>query len=84
MLIVRHRGAGWATAGGAVLILGAAMQATGAAGWAMLCYFTSGPALDPATATAFMARIASDSRLFTVPVAAAAVDLGWYAWRRTA
>ena len=138
MLVARNRGAAWATAGGAVLILGAAMQATGAAGWAMLYYYTSGPALDPATATAFMARIASDGRLFVVPavgaalvalgtsvqavglwrsralprwiplaslaivpsfvlptnglagalvqvpVAAAAVGMGWYAWRRTA
>jgi hypothetical protein len=138
MLVTRGRGAGWATAGGAVLILGAAMQATGPAGWAMLYYYAGGPALDPATATAFMARIASDGLLYAVPtagallvavgtavqavglwrsralprwiplaslvivasfvlpvnglagalvqvpIAAAAVGMGWYAWRRTA
>jgi len=71
MLIVQNRGARWATAGGAVMILGAAMQVTGPAGWATLYYHTTGPALDPATATAFMTRIADDWRLFAVPTAGA-------------
>jgi hypothetical protein len=66
MTLVRARGSGWATTGGVMLFLGAALQVTGMAGWAALYYFATGPGLDPAAGTAFLDRIAEDGRLFLV------------------
>jgi hypothetical protein len=64
MMLVRAHGAGWATTGGVMMFAGAALQATGMAGWATLYYFATGPALDPATGEAFVSRIGADGLLF--------------------
>ena len=66
MLVARHRGATWATAGGLAMVVGAALQATAIAGWTTLYYYATGPGLDASAATAFLDRVGSDSRLFAV------------------
>lgn len=46
MHLVRSRGSVWATAGGCLMWLGVAMQATGVAGWASAYYYPTDPSLD--------------------------------------
>lgn len=48
MLLVRRRGAGWATVGGVVMWVGAILQAVGVVAWAAAYYFPSDPALNGA------------------------------------
>lgn len=64
LAIVRRRGSAWATAGAALLWLGAAVQATGIAGWAMLYFFATGPSLNASAGRPFLDAIDTDSRIF--------------------
>jgi hypothetical protein len=66
MAVARVRGAATATAGALLMVVGAAMQAAGIAGWAMLYWFTTGPDLDPAVAAPFLDRLGDDTSLFRV------------------
>jgi hypothetical protein len=47
VLLVRARGAAWATAGGIILWIGTALYAVGGAGWAAAYYFATAPGVDP-------------------------------------
>jgi hypothetical protein len=69
MVIVRRRASGWATAGAALLWLGAAAQATAMGGWAMLYYFATGPSLPENAARPFLDALVNDGRLFAVALA---------------
>src|SRR4051794_32850791 len=64
LVIVQRRGSAWATAGAAVMWLGAAAQATGMAAWTLLYYFTAGPGLPASTARPFVDGFRDDGRLF--------------------
>ncbi|GAA0621783.1 hypothetical protein HPO96_28800 [Kribbella sandramycini] len=57
VLLVRNRGAGWATAGGVVLWIGTALYAVGGAGWAAAYYFATADGVDPSV----LDRINADS-----------------------
>jgi hypothetical protein len=65
MALVQRRGAGWATTGGALLWLGAAIQGTGIAAWTLLYFFTTGPGLSAGVARPFVDGLRNDSHLFT-------------------
>jgi hypothetical protein len=69
LALVRRRGSRWATSGAVVMWLGAAMQAAGAAGWAMTYYFATDPKLDPAAGTALLKRVDTDPHMFVVAMA---------------
>lgn len=47
VLLVRARGAAWATTGGIIMWIGTALYAVGAAGWAAAYYFATAPGVDP-------------------------------------
>jgi hypothetical protein len=66
MALARQRGAGWATWGAVIMWVGAALQAAGAAGWAMTYYFATGPGLDPAAGTAFLDHVYHDGHVFAL------------------
>ncbi|WP_328991411.1 DUF4386 domain-containing protein [Kribbella sp. NBC_01245] len=69
MILVRRRGAGWATVGGAMMWLGTALYSVGGAGWAAAYYFATDPALDPAVGTSVMEQISADTgHLFGVMI----------------
>jgi len=57
VLLVRARGAAWATVGGALMWIGTALYAVGGAGWAAAYYFGTAPGVDPAV----MDRINADT-----------------------
>ena len=77
MSLARSRGARWATAGAVLMWLGAGLEATGGAGWAMLYYFTTDPALETAAGTGLLDAIVNDPRLFAAGLlGAVAVALG--------
>ena len=61
---MRRRGSAWATAGAPALWLGAAVQATGIAGWALLYFFATGPSLNAGAARPFLDAVDKDSRVF--------------------
>lgn len=46
-LLVRRRGAAWATTGAVVMWIGTALYAVGGAGWAAAYYFATAPGVDP-------------------------------------
>jgi hypothetical protein len=64
--LVPARGWQWATAGFAVAVFGVGFYTVGVGGWAMLYYFAAAsPALDPATASAFVESANADAfRIF--------------------
>jgi len=66
VLLVPARGWPFATAGAVLAVIGVAFYAVAAGGWAMVYYFgAASPALDAATATAFIDSVNADSfRLF--------------------
>lgn len=47
VLLVRGRGAAWATTGAVVMWIGTALYAVGGAGWAAAYYFATAPGVDP-------------------------------------
>ncbi|WP_020391376.1 hypothetical protein [Kribbella catacumbae] len=47
VLLVRARGAAWATVGGIIMWIGTALYAVGGAGWAAAYYFATAPGVDP-------------------------------------
>ncbi|WP_433161638.1 hypothetical protein [Kribbella sp. CA-247076] len=46
-MLVRRRGAAWATTGAVVMWIGTALYAVGGAGWAAAYYFATAPGVDP-------------------------------------
>ena len=69
LLLVRGRGATWATFGAALIWLGAGMQAAGVAAWAGAHFFPTDSAVDPAAGTAVIDAANQDSmHLFAVMV----------------
>lgn len=73
-ILTPARGARWATVGGSMIWLGAAVYGVGIGGWAAFYYFASdSSALDAATATALIDRANDDLRLLVVPIAGAAL-----------
>jgi hypothetical protein len=73
MALVRQRGAGWATWGGAAMFLGTGLQVTGVAGWAALYYFATDPSGDPAAVAPLLETAGDDLRLFGVAAAGALI-----------
>jgi Domain of unknown function (DUF4386) len=73
MFLARDRGARWATVGGSLVWLGAAVYGVGIGGWATLYYFGTDPAvLDGATATRLIEHANDDTvRLLAVPIGGA-------------
>ncbi len=68
MSLVRRRGAGWVTTGGAVMWIGAGLQAVGVAGWASAYYFATASGVD----TSVIERINDDTaHLFGLVIAGA-------------
>ncbi|WP_328328430.1 hypothetical protein OHA70_03505 [Kribbella sp. NBC_00382] len=47
VLLVRARGAAWATVGGIIMWIGTALYAVGVGGWASAYYFATAPGVDP-------------------------------------
>jgi hypothetical protein len=47
VLLVRARGAAWATVGGIIMWIGTALYAVGVGGWATAYYFATAPGVDP-------------------------------------
>jgi len=78
MFLAGRRGSGWATWGGAAMLLGTGLQVTGVAGWAAFYYFATDPTLDPAAAQGLFRTVGDDLHLIGV----AAVAIGYYAWKR--
>jgi hypothetical protein len=72
-LLVPARGARWATVGGSLVWLGAAIYGVGIGGWATVYYFGTDPgALDPATATRLIDHVNDDTaRMLAVPIGGA-------------
>jgi hypothetical protein len=60
IVIVRRRGAGWATVGGTVMWIGTAFYAVAVGGWAAAYYFATAPGVDVAAGTAVMEQAADD------------------------
>jgi hypothetical protein len=60
VLLVRRRGATWATVGGAVMWIGTALYAVGVGGWAATYYFATDPAAGSVAGTAVMDNVAKD------------------------
>jgi hypothetical protein len=73
MFLARDRGARWATAGGGLVWLGAAIYGVGIGGWATIYYFGTDPSvLGRATATRLIERANDDTaRLLAVPIGGA-------------
>ena len=61
MLLVRERGARWVTVGGAMMWIGAAMQAIGVAGWAAAYFYPTDPNVAATAGTAVIDQLNSDS-----------------------
>jgi hypothetical protein len=72
-LLAPARGARWATTGGSLVWLGAAIYGVGIGGWATLYYFGTDPAaLDPATAARLIDHVNDDTaRMLAVPIGGA-------------
>jgi hypothetical protein len=72
-LLAPARGARWATVGGSIVWLGAAIYGVGLGGWATLYYFgTDTATLDPATAARLIDHANDDTaRMLAVPVGGA-------------
>jgi Domain of unknown function (DUF4386) len=72
-LLAPARGAHWATVGGSLVWLGAAVYGVGIGGWAAVYYFGSDPAvLDPATAARLIDHVNDDTvRMLAVPIGGA-------------
>jgi hypothetical protein len=72
-LLVPGRGAHWATVGGSLVWLGAAIYGVGIGGWAAVYYFGTDPrALDPATAARLIDHVNDDTaRMLAVPIGGA-------------
>jgi hypothetical protein len=60
VILVRRRGAAWATVGGAVMWIGTALYAVGVGGWAAAYYFATDPAVGQPAGTAMMDAIGND------------------------
>jgi hypothetical protein len=77
-ILVPARGARWATVGGSLVWLGAALYAVGIGGWAAVYYFGTDRALGAATATRMIERYNDDAvHMLLVPVGGAVlVTLG--------
>jgi hypothetical protein len=60
VILVRRRGAAWATVGGAVMWIGTALYAVGVGGWAAAYYFATDPAVGRPAGTAAMDAIGND------------------------
>jgi hypothetical protein len=59
--LVSARGASWATAGGALMVFGAAAYGVGVGGWATIVYYPTNPAaLDPAAGAALLDYVFND------------------------
>jgi hypothetical protein len=73
-ILAPARGARWATVGGSMIWLGAAVYGVGIGGWAAFYYFASDTsALNPATATSLIDHANDDPRLLAVPIGGAAL-----------
>jgi hypothetical protein len=72
-LLAPARGARWATVGGSIVWLGAAIYGVGIGGWATLYYFgTDTATLDPATAARLIDHANDDTaRMLAVPIGGA-------------
>ena len=70
MALVRKRGSGWATWGGAAMFLGTGLQVTGVAGWASLYYFATDPSGDPTAVASLLDTVGDDPRLIALAAAA--------------
>jgi Domain of unknown function (DUF4386) len=72
-LLAPGRGARWATVGGSLVWLGAAIYGVGVGGWAAVYFYGSDPvALDPATAGRLIDHVNDDTaRMLAVPVGGA-------------
>jgi hypothetical protein len=72
-LLAPGRGARWATVGGSLVWLGAAIYAVGVGGWAAVYFYGTDPAaLDPATAGRLIDHVNDDTaRMFAVPIGGA-------------
>jgi hypothetical protein len=72
-LLAPNRGARWATVGGSLVWLGAAIYGVGVGGWATVYYFGTDPAaLDPATAARLIDHVNDDpARMLVVPISGA-------------
>jgi hypothetical protein len=69
LLLVRERGSAWATWGAAAMWLGAALQATGVAGWASAYFYATDPQVDAATGQAVIAAANADqAHLFALMI----------------
>lgn len=68
MLLVRQRGARWATVGGVVMWVGTALYTTGVAGLATIYYFATDPGLDPAAGTVLLDLVGDDGRLYAAMI----------------
>jgi hypothetical protein len=78
-ILTPDRGSGWATVGGSIVWLGAAVYGVGVGGWATAYYFaTDRTVLRPSIGTALVDRINHDTlHILVVPVAGAlAVAIG--------
>ena len=73
MALVRQRGSGWATWGGAAMFLGTGLQVTGVAGWAALYYFATDPSGDPAAVASLLDTVGDDLRLIAVAAGGALI-----------
>ncbi|HET6292629.1 MAG TPA: hypothetical protein VFG33_04625 [Kribbella sp.] len=60
IVLVRRRGAAWATIGGLVMWVGTALYAVGVGGWAAAYYFATDPAVGTAAGTAVMDSMSED------------------------
>jgi hypothetical protein len=60
MLLVQRRGSRWATAGAALMWVGAGLQAVGVAGWAMAYFFATDPSVNHAAGTAVVNAVNDD------------------------
>ena len=68
MTLVRRRGAGWVTTGGALMWAATALQTVGVAGWAAAYYFATAPGVDQSV----VGRINDDTaHLFGLMIAGA-------------
>ena len=67
-LLVRRRGAAWATTGGVLMWIGTALYAVGGAGWAAAYYFATAPGVDPGAGASVIDRMAEDSLHLFAPM----------------
>ncbi len=71
-LLVRRRGAAWATTGGVLMWIGTALYAVGGAGWAAAYYVATAPGVDPGAGASVIDRMAEDSLHLFAPMIAGA------------